>query len=159
MTCSKKTIVEYYVRFPMIFFLNIPMSFNLWNFTFDKLCDLKNLKKLISGSCPTPIIQYYINDLKYIIYMSMIYKKCTVVCIFFLLIYFAIYNYLLFFESDHIWFQHHLIHMRVHPIFSFTVLKNWKTKDTLLKRTRRCVGCPFLRNFWMYIYFLNVVIT
>ena len=71
----------------------------------------------------------------------------------FLLIYFAIYNYLLFFESDHIWFQHHFIHMCVHPSFFFTVFKNWKTKDTLLKRTRRCVGCAFLRNFWMCIFY------
>ena len=46
------------------FFLNIMMSFNVWNFTFNELCDLKNLKKLISGSRPTPIIQYYINNLQ-----------------------------------------------------------------------------------------------
>ena len=52
----KKQIVEYYVGFPIIFFLNIPMSFNVWNFAFNELRDLKNLKKLISGSCPTPII-------------------------------------------------------------------------------------------------------
>ena len=114
-------------------------------------CDLKNLKKLISGSCPTPIIQSYINNLT-TKYMSMIYTKCTVVCIFFLLIYFAIYNYLLLFESDHIWFQHHFIHMCVHPSFFFTVLKNWKTKNALLKRCW-CVGCVFFRHFWMCIFY------
>ena len=48
------------------FLQNIPMSFNVWNFTFNELCDLKNLKKLISGSCPIPIIQSCINNLKYI---------------------------------------------------------------------------------------------
>ena len=42
------------------YFLNISMSFNLWNFAFNELCDLKNLKKLISGLCPTPITQSYI---------------------------------------------------------------------------------------------------
>ena len=53
----KKQIVEYYVGFLMIFFKNILMSFNVLNFSFNELCDLKNLKKLISGLCPTPIIQ------------------------------------------------------------------------------------------------------
>ena len=72
---------------------------------------------------------------------------------YFLLIYFTIYNYLLFFESDHILFQHHFIHMCVHPSFFFTVFKNWKTKDTFLKRTRQCVGCAFFRNFWMCIFY------
>ena len=115
---------------------NIPLSFNVWNISFNELCDLKNLKNLISGSCPSPIIQSY----------------CGLHI--FLLIYFAIYNYLLFFESDHIWFQHHFIHMCVHPSFFFTIFKNWKTKDTLLKRMRRCVGCAFLRNFWMCIFYL-----
>ena len=43
---------------------NILMSFNVWNFTFNELRDLKNLKKLISGSCPSPIIQSYINNFK-----------------------------------------------------------------------------------------------
>ena len=109
------------------------------------------MKKLISGSCPSPRIQSYINKKK-IKYMSMIYTKCTVVCIFFLN-YFTIYNYLLFFKSDHIWFQRHFIHMRVHPRFFFTVFKNWKTKDTLLNRTHRCVGCAFLINFWMCIFY------
>ena len=47
-----------------IFFLNIPMSFNMWKFSFNELCDLKNLKKVISGSCPSLIIQSYINNLK-----------------------------------------------------------------------------------------------
>ena len=41
------------------------MSFNVWIFAFNELCDLKKLKKLISGSCPTLIIQSYINYLKY----------------------------------------------------------------------------------------------
>ena len=43
---------------------NIPISFIVWKFSFNELCDLKNLKKLISGSCPTPIFQSYINNLK-----------------------------------------------------------------------------------------------
>ena len=132
------------------------MSFNVWNFSFNEPCDLKNFKKLISGSCPSPITQSYINHLKYIyiyIYTSMIYTKCTMVCIIFLLIYFTIYNHLLFFESDHIWFQHHFIYMCVHPIFFFTVFKNWKTKDSLLKRTRRCVAYAFLRIFRMCIFY------
>ena len=61
-----KQIVEYYVGFPVIFFLNISMSFNVWNFAFNELCELKNLKKLISGSCPTLVIQSYINNYIYI---------------------------------------------------------------------------------------------
>ena len=134
------------------FFLNILMSFNVWNFSFNELCDLKKLKKLISGLCPTPIIQYYINNLIYI-YIYAWSTQNTLWSAYFLLIYFTIYNYLLFFESDHIWFQHHFIHMCVHPSFFFTVFKNWKTKDTLWKRTHRCVGCAFLRNFWMCIFY------
>ena len=47
----KKQIVEYYVRFSMIFFLNILMSFNVWNFSFNELC--------VQG----PIIQSYINNI------------------------------------------------------------------------------------------------
>ena len=124
------------------FLFNILMSFN-------ELCDLKNLKKLISGSCLTPIIQSYINNFKNIyIYEHDLHKMHYGMHIF-LLIYFTIYNYLLFFESDHIWFQHHFIHMCVHPSIVFTIFKNWKTKDTLLNRMRHCVGCAFLRNFWM----------
>ena len=46
------------------FFKNISMSFNVRNFASNELCDLKILKKLISGSCPTPIIQSYINNFK-----------------------------------------------------------------------------------------------
>ena len=130
------------------FFLNILMSFNLWNFAFNELCDLKDLNKLISGSCPTTIIQSYIY-----IYEHDLHKMHYGLHIF-LLIYFAIYNYLLFFKTNHIWFQNHFIHMCVHPIFFFTVLKNWKNKDTLLKTTRRCVGCVFFRNFLMCIFYL-----
>ena len=128
------------------------MSFNVQNFAFNELCDLKNLKKLIRGSCPTPIIQSYINNLKKKICEHDLHKMhCGLhIC---LLIYFTIYNYLLFFESDHIWFQHHFIHMCVHPSFFFTLLKNWKTKNTLLKMMRRCVGCVFFRNFWMCIFY------
>ena len=75
------------------------------------------MNKLISSSCPIPIIQYYINNLKYIyIYEHDLHKMHCGLHIF-LLIYFTIYNYLLFFESDHIWFQHHFIHMCVHPCF------------------------------------------
>ena len=122
----------------------------MWNSAFNEPCDLKNLKKLISGSCPTPIIQYYINNLKNKYEHDLYIMQCGLHI--FLLIYFAIYNYLLFFESDHIWYKHHFIHMRVHPNFFFIVFKNWKTKDTLLKRTRRCVGYAFLRNFWMSIF-------
>ena len=66
-----------------IFKKNIPMSFNVWIFSFNELCDLKNLKKLISGSCPRRVIQSCINNLKIYIYMSMIYIKCSVMCIFF----------------------------------------------------------------------------
>ena len=128
---------------------------NVWNFAFNELCDLKNLKKLIGGSFPTPIIQSYINNLKCIyIWAWSTHNALWSAC--FLLIYFAIYNYLLFFESDHIWFQHHFIHMCVHPTFFFTVFKNWKTKDTLLKRTRQCVGCVFLKNI-LDVYFLPCV--
>ena len=54
------------------------MSFNVWKFSINELCDLKNLKKLISGSCPTPIIQSDITN----IYMIMISTKCVLVCIF-----------------------------------------------------------------------------
>ena len=128
------------------------MSFNVWNFAFNELCDLKKLKKLISGSFPTPIIQSYINILKNNIYVHDLHimHRRLHIC---LLIYFAIYKYLLFFENDHIWFKHHFIHMCVHPRVFFTVFKNWKSKDTLLKRTRRCVGCAFLRNFWMCIFY------
>ena len=124
----------------MIFFLNVVMSFNVWNFTFNEMCDLKNLKKLISGSCPTPIIQSYINNFKYI-YIWAWSTQNALWSAYIFLNYFAIYNYLLFFKSDHIWFQCHFIHMRVHPRFFFTVFKNWKTKDTLLKTTHQCVGC------------------
>ena len=46
------------------FFLNYLMSFNVWNFAFNELCDLKNLKKLIIGSCPRRVIQYCINNFK-----------------------------------------------------------------------------------------------
>ena len=66
---------------PSDFFLNIPMSFNVLNFAFNELCDLTNLKKLIIGSCLTPIIQYYMNNLKIYIFMSMIYTKCSLVFI------------------------------------------------------------------------------
>ena len=114
------------------------------------MCQLKNLKKLITGLCPTPIIQPYINNLKYI-YEHDLHKMHSGLHIF-LLIYFAIYNYLLFFESGHIWFQHHFIHMCVHPSFFFTIFKSRKTKDTLLKRTRRYVMCAFLRIFWLCIF-------
>ena len=112
------------------------------------------MKKLISGSCPTPIIQSYINNLIYMyiyIYEHELHKMHYGLHIF-LLIYFAIYDYLLFFESDHIWFQRHFIHTCVHPIF-FTFFKNWKNKDNLLKRKRRCVGCALLSNFWMCIFY------
>ena len=44
-------------------------------------------------------------------------------------------------------------HICVHPNFFFTLLKNWKTKNTLLKTTRRCVGCVFFWNFWMCIFY------
>ena len=81
----------------MIFFLNIPMSLNMWNFAFNELCDLKILKKLISGSCCTPIILSYINNLKKYIYEHDLHKMYCGLHIF-LLIYFAIYNYLLFFK-------------------------------------------------------------
>ena len=131
------------------------MSFNVRNSAFNELCDLKNLTKLISGSCPTLIIQSYINNYIYIyIYINEhdIHKMHCGIHVS-LLIYFAIYNYLLFFESDHIWFQHHFIHMCVHPNFFFTIFKNWKTKDTFLKRTSWCVGCAFLWNFWMSIFY------
>ena len=151
----KKQIVEYYVGFPIIFFKNILMSFNVWDFSFNELCDLKNLKKLISGSCPSPIIQYYIN----IFFKENIWAWSTQNVLwfaFFFLIYFAIYNYLLFFESDDIWFQHHFIHMCDHPSFFFTVFKNWKTKDTLLKTTHRCVGCVFSEMFWCVFFTLRI---
>ena len=53
------------------------------------------VKKWLMSNPNNSILHSYIY-----IYMGMIYTKCIVVCIFFLLIYFAIYNYLLFFESD-----------------------------------------------------------
>ena len=86
-----KTIAEYYVGFQMIFKKNIPMSLNVWNFAFNELCDLKNLKKLISGSCPTPIIESYINN-----YIEHDLHKMHCGMHIFLLIYFTIYNYLFF---------------------------------------------------------------
>ena len=128
------------------------MSFKVWNFAFNELCDQIFLKKLISGSCPSPIIQSYINNFKIYIYKHDLHKMHYGLDIF-LLIYFTIYNYLLFFESGHIWFQHHFIHMCVHPSFFFIVLKNWKTKNTILKMTCRCVSCVFVWNFWMCIFY------
>ena len=128
------------------------ISFNVWKFEFNELCDLKNLKKLINGSFPIPIIQSYINNLIYIYDHDPHKMHCGLHI--FLLIYFSIYNYLLFFESDHIWFQHHFIHTCARPIFFFIVFKTWKTEDTLLKRMHRCVACAFLRNFWMSIFYL-----
>ena len=128
------------------------MSFNVWNFAFNELCDFKNMKKLIIGSCSSPIIQFYINNLIYIYICEHDLHKIHYSLHMFLLIYFSIYNYLLFFESDHILFQHHFIHVCPSHIF-FPVFKNWKTKDTLLKRTHRCVRCAFLRNFWMCIFY------
>ena len=127
------------------------MSFNVWNFAFNELCDLKNLKKLISGSFPTPIIQSYINNWKIYIWAwstknALWFAYCFVNL-------FNKYIYLLFFKSDHIRFQHRFKHIFVHiKEFFFYFFKNWKTKDTLLKRTRRYVMCAFLRIFWLCIF-------
>ena len=130
------------------------MSFDVWIFTFNELCDSKNLKKLISGSCLTPIIQSYINNLNIYIYIWAWSTQNVLWSAYFFVNLFPNIQLFVIFESDHIWFQHHFIHMCVHPRFFFTIFKNWKTKYTLLKRMHRCVDCTFLRNFWMCIFYL-----
>ena len=126
------------------------MSFNVWNFALNELCDLKNLKKLISGLCPSPIIQYYINNLKKYIYKHDLHKMHCGLHIF-LLIYFTIYNYLLFSKVTTFYFSI-ILYTCVHPMFFFTIFKNWKTKYTLLKTTRWYVGYLFFRIFSMCIF-------
>ena len=109
------------------FFKNISMSISVWNFAFNELFDLKNLKKLISGSCPTTIIQSYINKFIYIWTWS---TQDALWFAYFFVNSFWIYNYLLFFKSDHIWFQHHFIHVCPSQFFShyFQILKTVKNK-------------------------------
>ena len=130
------------------------MSFNVWNYSFNVLRDLKNLKKLISGSCPSPIIQSYINNLKYIYIWAWSTQNALWSTYFFVNLFRNIQLFI-FFKSDHILFQHHFIHVCPSQLF-FTIFKNWKTKDTLLKRTHRCVDCAFLRNFWMLYFTLRI---
>ena len=110
------------------------------------------MKKLISNSCPSPIIQSYINNLKYIYIRAWSTQNALWSAYFFVNFFHNIQLFIIF-RKWHIWFQHHFIHMCVHPSFVFTIFKNWKTKDTLLKRICRCVGYAFLRNFWMCIFY------
>ena len=116
------------------------------------MCDLKNSKKLISGSCPTPIIQCYINNLKYI-YTWAWYTQNELWSIYiFFNLFHNIQLFIIFQKWPHLISTSFYTHVCPSRLF-FTILKNWKTKNTLLKKTRRCVGCVFLRNFWMCIFY------
>ena len=84
--------------------------------------------------------------------MSMIYIKCSVMCIFFLLIVFALYNYLLFFESDHIRFQHRFKHIFVHVKEVFLFFQKLKNQRYPFEEdTSICDVCIF-KNF-LAVYF------
>ena len=128
------------------------MSINVWIFAFNELCDLKNLKKLISGSCPRRVIQSCINNLKKIyIYEHDLHKMQCDVHIF-LLIFFALYNYLLFFESDHIQFQHRFKHIFVHVKKFFLFFQKLKNQRYPFEEdTSICDVCIF-KNF-LAVYF------
>ena len=125
------------------------MSFNVWNFAFNEQCDLKKLKKLISGSCPTPIIQSYINNI-YIWAWST--KNALWSAYFFVNLFRNIQLFIIFRKWPHLISTSFYTHVCPSQLF-FIVFKYWKTKDTLLKRTRWCVSCAFLRNFWMCIFY------
>ena len=122
------------------------ISFNVWKFSFNELRDLKNWKKLISGTCLTPIIQSYI----IYIYENDLHKMHYGLHIF-LLIYFIIYNYLLFFESDHIWFQHHFIHVCPSQLF-FHYYEKFKNQRYPFKEDTSMYGlCIFKKFLDVYI--------
>ena len=124
------------------------MSFNVWNFAFNELCDLKNLK-LISGSCPTPIIQTYINNYIYIWAWST--QNALWSAYFLVNLFRNIQLFIIFWKWPHLILASFYTHVYPSHIF-FTIFKNWKTKDTLLKRTRRYMMCAFLRIFWLCIF-------
>ena len=128
------------------------MSINVWNFAFNELCDLKNLKKLISGLCPTPIIQYYINNLKNIYIRAWSTQNALWSAYFFVNLFRNIQLFIIFRKWPHLISTSFYTHVCPSQRF-FTIFENWKTKDTLLKRTHQCVGCAFLRNFWMCIFY------
>ena len=111
------------------FFTNIPMPFNVWNFAFNELCELKNLKKLISGSCPTPIIQYYINNFKKIYIWAWSTQNALWSAYFFVNLFHTIQLFIIFRKWPHLISTSFYTHVCPSHLF-FTVLKNWKTKDT-----------------------------
>ena len=112
------------------------------------------MKKLISGSCPSPIIQYYINNLKQYIYEHDLHKMYCGLHIF-LLIYFTIYNYLLFFESGHIWFQHHFIHMCPSHLF-FHYFQKLKNQRYPFEEDTSMCGLPIFKKF-LDVYILPCI--
>ena len=123
------------------------MSFNMWNFAFNEQCDFKNLKKLISGLCPTPIIKYYFNIY---IWHDLHKMHCGLHIV--LLIYFTIYNYLLIFKSDHIWFQHHFIHMCPSQLF-FHCFEKFKNQRYPFEEDVSMCGVSIFKKF-LDVYFL-----
>ena len=132
----KKQILEYYVGFSMIFFLNILMSFNVWNFSFNELC--------VHGQ----IIQSYINNI-YIWAWST--QNALWSAHFFVKLFLIIQLFIVFQKWPHMISTSFYTHVCPSHLF-FTILKNWKTKDTLLKRTRRCVMmCIFMKFLEVYI--------
>ena len=96
---------------------NILMSFNVWKFSFNGLCDLKKLKKLISGSCPTPIIQSYISNLKKYIYEHDLHKIHYGMHTFFVNLFHKIQLFIVFRKWPHLISSSFYTHACVHPIF------------------------------------------
>ena len=126
------------------------MSFNVWSFAFNELCDLKILKKLISGLCSSTIIQYYVNNLKIYIWAWST-QNALWSAYFFVNLFHNIQLFIIFWKWPHLIWTSFYTHVCPSHIF-FTILKFWKMKDTILKRTRRCYA--FLRIFWMCIFYL-----
>ena len=128
------------------------MSFNVWKFSFNELCDLKNLKKLISGSCPSRIIQSYINKKKIINIWAWSAQNVLWSAYFFVNLFYNIQLLIIFRKWRHLISTSFYTHVCLSHLF-FHCFQKLKTKDTLLRRTRRCVGCAFLQNFWMSIFY------
>ena len=126
------------------------MLFNVWNFAFNELCDLKNLKKLMSVLCPTPIIQSYINHFKYIYEHDLHKMHCGLHI--FLLIYFAIYNYLFFSKVTTYDFSIILYTCVFIPCF-FHCFENLKNQRYPIEEdTSMCGLCIFKKFLDVYIY-------
>ena len=128
------------------------MSFNLWNFAFNGLCDLKNLKKLISVSCPTPIIQSYINDLKNIYIWAWSTKIALWSAYFFVNLFHNIQLLIVFWKWPHLISTSFYTHMcPSHLVFHcFQKLKN--RRYPFKEDASMCGLCIFTK--FLNVYFL-----